>query len=87
MDEYFIQLKTIQEILEELEEITANKIEMNNNTYERFMKYVLGKGDISKEFKTYLGIQIWQVPSDQLPNDIARIKYSDGNEKIINIFK
>lgn len=83
----FIQLKTIQETLKELDKVTAIKIEMNINTYERFMKYILSKGDTSKEFKTYLGIQIWQVQNDQLQNNIARINYSDGNEKMINIFE
>ena len=87
MDNYFIQLKTIQDTLKELDKVTATKIEMNSNTYEKFMKYILSKSDASKEFKTYLGIQIWQVKNNQLPDNIARIKYSDGNEKIINIFK
>ncbi|MBY6930998.1 MULTISPECIES: hypothetical protein [Clostridium] len=87
MDSYFIRLKTIQETLKELDKITATKIEMNSNTYEKFMKYILSKSDTSKEFKTYLGIQIWQVENNQLPDNIARIKYSDGNEKIIKIFE
>jgi len=87
MDSYFIRLKTIQETLKELDKVTATKIEMNCNTYEKFMKYILSKSNTSKEFKTYLGIQIWQVENNQLPDNIARIKYSDGDEKIINIFK
>ncbi len=87
MDSYFIRLKTIQETLKELDKIPATKIEMNSNTYEKFMKYILSKSDTSKEFKTYLGIQIWQVENNQLPDNIARIKYSDGNEKIIKIFE
>lgn len=87
MDSYFIRLKTIQETLKELDKITATKIEKNSNTYEKFMKYILSKSDTSKEFKTYLGIQIWQVENNQLPDNIARIKYSDGNEKIIKIFE
>jgi hypothetical protein len=87
MDSYFIRLKTIQETLKELDKIIATKIEMNSNTYEKFMKYILSKSDTSKEFKTYLGIQIWQVENNQLPDNIARIKYSDGNEKIIKIFE
>jgi hypothetical protein len=87
MDNYFIQFKTIQETLKELDEVTSTKIEMNFNTYKKFMKYILSKGNTSKEFKTYLGIQIWQVQNNQLPDNIARIKYSDDNEKIINIFE
>lgn len=87
MDKYFIQLKTIQETLKDLDKVTATKMEMNNNTYERFMKYVLSKSDTSKEFKTHLGIHIWQAQNHQLPNNIAIIKYSDGNKKIINIFE
>lgn len=87
MDSYFIRLKTIQETLKELDKITATKIEMNSNTYEKLMKYILSKSDTSKEFKTYLGIQIWQVENNQLPDNIARIKYSDGNKKIIKIFE
>lgn len=87
MDKYFIQLKTIQDTLKELDKVIASKIEMNVNTYEKFMKYILSKGDTSKEFKTYLGVRIWQVENNQLPDNIARIKYSDGDEKIINIFK
>jgi L-2-hydroxyglutarate oxidase LhgO len=87
MDSYFIRLKTIQETLKELDKVTATKIEMNFNTYEKFTKYILSKSDTSKEFKTYLGIQIWQVENNQLPDNIAIIKYSDGDEKIINIFE
>ncbi|MGG7199319.1 hypothetical protein ACQPUL_01055 [Clostridium butyricum] len=87
MDSYFIRLKTIQETLKELDKIIATKIEMNSNTYEKLMKYILSKSDTSKEFKTYLGIQIWQVENNQLPDNIARIKYSDGNKKIIKIFE
>lgn len=87
MDSYFIRLETIQETLKELDKITATKIEMNSNTYKKFMKYILSKSDTSKEFKTYLDIQIWQVENNQLPDNIARIKYSHGNEKIIKIFE
>lgn len=85
MNSYFIQLKTIQETLKELDKVTITKIEINSNTFTKFMKYILSKSDISKEFKTYLGIHIWQVENNQLPNNIARIKYSDGDEKIISI--
>lgn len=48
--------------------------------------YVLNSESLQQMRKIDLGIRIWQVENNQLPNNIARIKYSDGDEKIINIF-
>lgn len=66
---------------------SITRIEINFNTYEKFMKLIIKNNDLSKEYKTYLGIQIWQVDNNKLPDNVARIKYSDGTEKLLDVLQ
>jgi len=83
----FITIEKIEDALSEIDTMSIKKIEMNVNTYEKFMKVISKNDSFSKEFKTYLGIEIWQVQNDLLPDNIAKIKYGDGNDKFIDVMQ